>query len=414
MAESEPIIQSWLDTDFYKLTMGQFVLINYPQVSVRYAFKNRTPGVSLAKYIKEEDLRRELDHVRKMKFNRSEIKYLRGTTEYGKEMFQDTFIYFLERLELPPYNLRYEEDNFRLEFVGPWRTAIYWEIFALAIVNELYYRSQSVNCSRFEHDLVYARGRLRLAEKIKVLKENPDITFTDFGTRRRFSRDWQDYVVKTLGGEFLETRFRGTSNVWLAMKHGLMPMGTSAHELFMVAAGMTDGGDEQVRCSQNEVLKRWWEMYGPGLSIALSDTFGSDFFFRAMSPKQAVDWKGLRQDSGDPIEFGEKAIKFYERCKVDPREKMIVFSDGLDVEAIVKIHRHFAGRIKTTFGWGTNLTNDMGFKPLSLVIKTVEAEGRGLVKLSDNLAKAIGKPEDIERYKRIFGYTDNNFQECKY
>ncbi|MEK7191896.1 MAG: nicotinate phosphoribosyltransferase [Patescibacteria group bacterium] len=408
------IINSLLDTDFYKFTMGQLVFRKFRDVRVKYAFKNRTKDVNLTKFIREEDLRQELDHVRTLKFNRTEIKYIRGTNEYGDQMFGEDYIHFLERMELPPYQLAYKDGQLVLEFEGDWHSAIYWEIFALAIVNELYYKSLMSGLSKFDREIVGAKGQLRLAEKIKVLKENPDIVFTDFGTRRRFDHEWQDYVVETLAGEFPETQFRGTSNVALAMKHGLFPMGTSAHELFMVLAGIAGDADENVRRSHNDVLKHWWEMYGWGLSIALTDTFGSDFFFRDMTKNQAKEWKGLRQDSGDPVAFGEKAIGFYEVCGVDPRDKMIIFSDGLDIEAIVKLHKHFKGRIKTTFGWGTNLTNDLGFRALSLVVKTVEANSRSLVKLSDNLAKAIGKPEDVERYKRIFGYSGNNYLECRY
>lgn len=409
-----PIIQSLLDTDFYKFTMGQVVFRKYRDVPVKYSFTNRTKGVKLGRVIKEEDLRRELDSVRKLRMNNSELHYLRGTNEYSDRMFEEDYLQFLRDLELPPYELRYENDNIILEFPGIWATTIYWETLALSIINELYYRELMAGMSKFEQETVIASGKLKLAEKLKILKENPDLTFTDFGTRRRFSRDWQDYVVKVCTEELSPAQFRGTSNVYLAMKHGLMPMGTSAHEMFMVMSGIMHGDDEEIRRSHNDVLRVWWNCYGYGLSIALTDTYGSDFFFRDMLPDQARNWKGLRQDSGDPIEFGEKAIRFYESLKIDPKDKIIVFSDGLDVESMVKIQRHFKGRIKTTFGWGTNLTNDLGPKSLSLVIKATEACGHGLVKLSDNLAKATGKPEDIERFKRIFGYNKNSYTECKY
>ena len=162
------------------------------------------------------------------------------------------------------------------------------------------------------------------------------------------------------------------------------------------------------------MLQEWWQEYGWGLSIALTDTYGTDFFFRDMTAAQARAWKGLRQDSGDPMAFGEKAIAFYERYGMDPREKLIVFSDGLDLGTIVKLADHFAGRIRVSFGWGTNLTNDVGFEALSLVIKVVEAQGHRTVKLSDNLAKATGDAYDIERFKRLFGHTVTTFEECRY
>jgi nicotinate phosphoribosyltransferase len=198
------------------------------------------------------------------------------------------------------------------------------------------------------------------------------------------------------------------------MKHDLLPMGTKAHEMDMALSGIMHGNDDEIRASHNKVLQDWWEEYGEGLSIALTDTYGTDFFFRDMAPQQAREWKGLRQDSGDPFEFGEKAIEFYKRCEVDPREKLIVFSDGLDVETIVKLADSLANRIKVTFGWGTNLTNDLGFPALSLIVKLMESNGYGTVKLSDNLAKALGNAEDVERFKHIFGYTGTMYKEVKY
>lgn len=412
---NEQIIKSLLDIDFYKFTMGQLVLKLHREVKVKFAFKNRTKKVKLASVISFDDLASELESIRKLRFNNSELHYLRGTNEYGERLFSEEYLGFLKNLELPNYKLADKDGELMLEFSGPWPSVIYWETLALAIVNELYYQSLTYKFSRFEKESLYAAGKLRLLEKIKILKENPDITFIDFGTRRRFSRDWQDYVVGVLAEEFRETQFRGTSNVYLAMKYGIVPMGTAAHELFMVAAGAASkNGDVAIRDSQMNVLREWWQMYGRGLSIALTDTFGTDTFFSSVTKDDAHNWKGLRHDSGDPIEFGEKAIRFYEKHGVDSSQKLIVFSDGLDIEAIVKIHKYFKGRINTTFGWGTNLTNDLGFPAVSLVVKPVEADGIGLVKLSDNLAKAIGRPEDIECYKRIFGYTGIMEQECRY
>ncbi len=408
------IIQSLLDADFYKFTMGQLVFHRYPDVPVKYAFKNRTIKVPLARFIKERDLRRELDHVRELRFSDSELHYLRGTNEYSERMFKEDYLDFLRQLKLPPYDLRQVDGQYELEFSGRWSEAIYWETLALAIINELYYRSQMKKLSCFQQDVAYAIGRLRLAKKIISLKENPAITFTDFGTRRRFSREWQDYVVKSLIEEIRPGQFLGTSNVYLAMKHGVVPMGTSAHEMYMVMAGRMFDSDERLYASHNQVLQDWWAEYGYGLSIALTDTYGSDFFFRDMTKEQAENWKGLRQDSGDPINFGLQAIKFYKKYGLDPMSKLLVFSDGLDIDSIIGIADIFKDRIKVTFGWGTNLTNDLGFKPLSLVVKIKEANGHGVVKLSDNLAKAMGESADIERFKRVFGHQLANCQECVY
>jgi len=408
-----PVIKSLLDLDFYKLTMGQLVFHRSPEIPVKYALKNRTSGVRLANFIDEAELRDELDRVRTLRFCNGDLHYLRGTENCGEKMFSVDYLEFLGNLQLPDYYLERVDGGYILEFSGKWSEAIYWETLALSIINELYYRSQMNRLSRFGRDNVYAIGKCRLGEKIKAIRLNPDIRFSDFGTRRRFSREWQDYVVEALEGE-IPRQFLGTSNVELANKHRLVPMGTSAHERDMATAAILQSRDKDIRKAQNIVLEDWWAEYGQGLSIALTDTWGTDFFFSQMTTEQARAWKGLRQDSGDPFVFAEKAIRFYKEKDVDPREKLLIFSDGLEVDTIVKLQSHFSWRINVGFGWGTNLTNDLGFKPLSLVVKLVEANGRGTVKLSDNLAKATGKPEDIEYYKKKLGYTGNTFEECKY
>jgi len=419
------IIKSPLDTDFYKFTMGQFIFRNYPDVEVTFRLINRSKA-PLAAVISEEELRRELDYARSVRFNNTELHYLRGTNEYGERMLSEDYLQFLNGMRLPPYRLERVGDDF--EVTGPWASATYWEVPALSIFSESYYRAKLRKMSRFERDAVYATGKVRLSEKIKTLREYPEITFSDFGTRRRFSGPWQDYVVGVLAEE-LPKQFRGTSNVLLAMKYGLVPMGTSAHEPQMVVAALAfakaNGSrpDSEILAeAQNEVLRKWYEMYGYGLSIALTDTFGSDFFFRTAPPEIARDWKGTRQDSGDPFKYGERAIEWYKRYGVDPREKLIVFSDQLNVSLVIRLHLHFRGRIGIafakqighTFGIGTHMTNDLGPPPISMVIKAAKANGRSTVKLSDNLAKAMGAKEEIIRYQIAAGYTNAEFTPCVY
>jgi nicotinate phosphoribosyltransferase len=186
------------------------------------------------------------------------------------------------------------------------------------------------------------------------------------------------------------------------MRFGVVPMGTSAHEMFMVMAGIHGASDAEMRASHGRTVQDWWDEYGWGLSIALTDTYGTDFTFRSMPQEQARAWKGLRQDSGDPFAFAEKAIAFYEGHGIDPSEKMVIFSDGLDVGRMVELHDRLSDRLEVTFGWGTNLTNDLGVEPLSIIVKTVEGAGQRLVKLTDDPAKAVGSPADIARYKQIF------------
>lgn len=409
-----PIIESLLDVDFYKFTMGQVAFHRYRDVPGKSAFINRTRKVHIPKFVGDDELREEFDHMMTLRLGKSELHYLRGTNEYQERMFVEDYLDFLAGFRLPKYHLEKVGDQYELEFPGKWSEFTYWETIALPVINELYYLHFMRKMSRFEREKVYAEGIKRLAEKIEILKKRPDITFTDFGTRRRFSREWQDYVVQTLANELPSTQFLGTSNTYLAMKHGLLPMGTSAHEMDMAYSGIFYGSDEEIRASHNKNLRDWWEEYGWGLSIALTDTYGTDFFFSDMAPEQARDWKGLRQDSGDPFVFVDKALVFYQKCGVDPRQKLIVFSDGLDIGTIVKLADYCKGKVKATFGWGTNLTNDLGFPTLSLVVKLMEANGHGTVKLSDNLAKALGKPEDVERFKHIFGYAGTYEEECKY
>lgn len=409
-----PIIKSLLDIDFYKFTMGQVVFNKYRHIPVVYGFTNRTKSVLLGQHISEAELREQLDHARTLRFGNSELHYLRGTNEYQERMFSEDYLQFLKHLQLPEYELTYHQGGaFTLRFPGKWSEAIYWETIALSIVNELYYRSLLKKMTRFERDAVLATGVVLLESKVDRLLTQPQITFSEFGTRRRFSRAWQYYVADVMAHE-LPGQMIGSSNTYIAMEQNLLPIGTSAHEMYMVMSGVGQNTDEAILASHNQTLQDWWEQYGWGLSIALTDTYGTDFFFRDMTAEQAAAWKGLRQDSGDPIAFGEKAIAFYEGHGINPKDKLIIFSDGLDIDKIIEIHHRFDGRIKTSFGWGTNLTNDLGLKPLSLVVKAIESNGRPTVKLSDNMAKATGPADQVARFKRVFGHVVAQAFACTY
>ena len=255
----------------------------------------------------------------------------------------------------------------------------------------------------------------KIKEYIKILQENPEVVFMEFGTRRRFSRDWQEYVVRRFK-EAVPNQITGTSNVSLAMKTGLAPRGTMAHELFMIMSGIMHGSDDEIRASHNQVLREWWDEYGYDLSIALTDTYGSEFFFNDFSKKQAEDWKGLRQDSGVPGYFLKKQLQFYGDRNIDSRKKIFAPSDGLELGKILLLHNQSRGKIIQLPGWGTNATNDMGLKTLTMVVKATESCGYGTVKLSDNPAKTMGKREDVKRFMKIFEYDPSKYQmeECKY
>lgn len=411
--KDEPIIESRLDMDFYKLSMGQLIFKKHAKVVTDFGLNNRTTSVMLPAIIPIEQLREQLDHVRTLRFNNSELHYLRGTNEYQERMFQEDYLQFLNNLQLPEYELSKRNGQFDLRFPGFWSENTYWETKGLSIINQLYYRNIMSKKTQLERDAIYATGIRNLHDKVQKLKLYPSLPFTDFGTRRRFSRAWQKYVVEMMAAE-LPNQFKGTSNTKLAMDLGLMPTGTAAHEMDMGYSGIYHGSPQEIFESHQRFLSDWRQMYGWGLSIDLTDTYGTDFFFKVFSKEEAVHDKGLRHDSGDPFIFGDKAINFYKSLNIDPITKMLIFSDGLDLDLMIKLHLYFLNKIISTYGWGTNLTNDLGLMALSLVIKLIMANGHGTVKLSDNLNKATGKPEDVALFKEIFGYTNEQSATCIY
>jgi nicotinate phosphoribosyltransferase len=425
-----PIVRSRLEPDFYKFTMGQLIWRKYREVETTFAFQSRTPKARIGEVVDTGELREQFDHARSLMFTNSELHYLRGTNEYQQRMFDEGYLAFLQRLRLPDYHVERRGSDLEILFRGSWAEVTYWETMALSIVNETYCRTLMRRLSKFEREAVFAEGVRRLQEKIALLRSRPDIVFSDFGTRRRFAGAWQHYIDETLmaelnGGSF-HGQFLGTSNTYAAMTTGLVPMGTAAHELPMIVAGTLDPGEpdpEWLRRAQRQVIDDWWEQYGWGLSIFLPDTFGMDFFFTVVTADDLHRWKGFRWDSGDLLEFGERVVHAYQQAGIDPHEKMLVASDAVDLPIMLDGQQRLGDRIRMSYGWGTGLTNDLlpnvmigdrWFGPMSLVIKPTRANGRGLVKLSDNPAKAIGDPADIERYKRAAGYRQRAAVEVRY
>jgi nicotinate phosphoribosyltransferase len=406
----DPVVRSLLDTDFYKLLMLQMVRHLYPNVEATFELINRTKAVRLADVIDEAELRAQLDHARTVRFAKKELIWLAGNSFYGKaQMFSPDFIAWLEDFRLPDYDLRKVDGQFELRFHGPWTHTMMWEIPALTIINELRSRTAMKGRGRFELDVLYARAKAKLWGKVERLSQLPELVISDFGTRRRHGFLWQRWCVEALK-EGLGKRFIGSSNVLLAMDADLEAIGTNAHELPMVLAALADG-DEALAAAPYRVLKDWQDHYGGNLRIALPDAFGTTAFLKN-APDWLADWTGFRPDSAPPIEGGEQIIRWWQEKGRDPREKLLIFSDGMDVDSIEATYRHFHGRVRMSFGWGTNLTNDFrgcapfetdDLDPISLVCKVVEANGRPAVKLSDNPAKATGRPEEIERYLRVFG-----------
>ena len=400
-----PIIESLLDIDFYKFTMGQ-IAWNH-NTSVRYRFINRTTDVKLGDIIPISELKDQFEYVETLKLSDKEINYLKQQGIFGRK-----YLRFLKYLALPPLKTVERTSDGQLEIIaeGMWSETIFWETIILSIVNELLYKH---TLSKQKYEQSFIEGRHRLEHKIKTIREYDGcIEFTEFGTRRRFSRDWQINIVRQLSCANLgNSIFLGTSNVYCTYIFDVKVTGTFAHELPMIFAGKNCDDDEQLRLSHNKTLQVWEKQYGKPLSIALTDTYGSDFFFDDFTPTQAATWNGLRQDSGDPLTFAQKAISFYKKNEIDPKTKTIIFSDGLNLDKILFLNNELKGQIKTAFGWGTNLTNDMGCNPVSIVVKATKANGNDLVKLSDNLGKALGTPDAIERYKKAFNYN-NTFEEA--
>ncbi|MEM9247390.1 MAG: nicotinate phosphoribosyltransferase [Pseudomonadota bacterium] len=404
----DPIVRSLIDTDFYKLLMCQSVFHNRPNTHVTFSLINRSSAVPLARLIDEGELREQLDHVRSLSLSRGESTWLRGNMFYGKrQMFRPDFMEWFEALRLPDYGLERRDDQYELTFEGRWPEVMLWEIPALAILMELRGRAMLNRLGKFELQVLYARAMTRIWEKVERLRTLDGLRIADFGTRRRHSFLWQDWCVQAMQ-EGLGSAFTGTSNCLIAKNRDLEAIGTNAHELPMVYSALADD-DTQLAAAPYRVLADWHEEHDGNLRIILPDTYGTEGFL-ANAPDWLAGWTGIRIDSGDPAAGAETAIRWWKKRGEDPTEKLIIFSDGLDVDKIVELHQRFSGRARVSFGWGTLLTNDFrglahgdALAPFSLVCKAVAADGRPTVKLSDNPNKAMGPESEIARYKRVFG-----------
>lgn len=434
----DPITRSLLDNDFYKFLMLQFIWRNFPETETAFSLVNRSTWLRLADVVRAEDLVQQLEHVRRLSFRKSELVWLAGNTFYGtRGIFDPAFLEWLEHgFRLSDYNLSIENGQFRLSFRGLWTATTMWEVYALSILSELKTRAALRAAGELALDMLYARAKTKLWSKIEKLRGTPNLKVADFGTRRRHSFLWQEYVVAAMR-DTLENSLAGTSNTYLAFKHDLEAIGTNAHELPMAIAAMATG-DAALRASQYQVLKLWQQTYRGELLIMLPDTYGTTQFLEN-APDWIADWTGERIDSKDPYVAGDEYIDWLKRRGRDPRQKLIIASDALEVDDILGLHAYFAGeikgglaprdfraasdflddkkwtarrRIRFSAGWGTLLTNDFrdcnpdgrdGFDPADLVCKLSEVDGRPAVKLSDNSTKSMGPEEELERYREVFG-----------
>ena len=387
------IIRSLLDTDLYKFTMMQVVLHHFPGAQVEYQFKCRTEGVDLARHL--DEIRSEVADLCKLRFGEEELAYLRGL----RFMKSD----FVDFLALFQFNEKYiqirrkpgSQTGIEITIHGPWLHTILYEIPVLAIVSEVYFR-------RTQPAPDLEEGRRRLREKIDLVRKvEPALGFkiSDFGTRRRFSLAWHEEIIATLKREVPQL-FAGTSNVWLAMTNGVTPLGTMAHEYMQACQAL----GPRLRDAQVYAFDKWAQEYRGDLGIALSDTYGMDAFLRDFDMYFCKLFDGARHDSGDPFEWGERLIAHYRNNRVDPRSKSLIFSDQLSFPLAIEIARRFHGRAITSFGIGTNLTNDLGYEPINIVIKMTECNGQPVAKVSDSPGKTVSKDARYLAYLRqVYG-----------
>ena len=394
----EPIITSLLDNDLYKFTMLQAMLHQFPQTHGVYRFRCRNNEDTLYPLADiKDDLEQQLDSLCELRFLEDELEYLRGL-----RFMRSDFVDYLELFKLKRRFITVSTDEKGRLFIdieGPMIQAMFFEVFVLAIVNELYFSALS-NASVIEE------GQRRLDEKVELLHQyavkqerydnnTPPLIVADFGTRRRFSKVWQAHVVETLHNAEPKN-VSGTSNVYLAKKLGMTPIGTMAHEFMQAFQAL----DVRLRDSQKAALEAWVHEYRGDLGIALTDVVGMDAFLRDFDLYFAKLFDGLRHDSGDPYVWGDKAIAHYKKLKIDPRTKILTFSDGLDLNKAWNLHQYFKGQIRTSFGIGTNLTNDMGITPINIVLKLVECNGQPVAKLSDSPGKTMINNDTYLAYLR--------------
>lgn len=396
----QQIIKSLLDIDFYKLTMHQIIMHKFPDaIDTEFKFKcrNKTAdGVKVDFSNIIDELNHQLDLLCELKLKEDEIDWMRNNGSFKEDYIERMKDFKLDRNKI---SAKINPDgSLEIKALGFWFVVALFEIYVLAIVNELYFK----NNANKDNGSVYDIGQERLDAKIQILKDlsDSDFKFSDFGTRRRFSGKWHEHVVKS----FIDNsaaNFVGTSNAMLAMKFGVTPIGTMAHEYLQAAQAFA----ERLEDSQVFALENWLDEYrnNPKLLVALTDVIGVDAFIKDFNYDLASKYSGVRHDSGDPIIFGEKIIKHYQSLGIDPTTKSITFSNSLTIDSAIDLYKHFKGRIKTVYGIGTSLTNDLGLEPLNIVMKMTRCKGRPVAKLSDDPGKTMCEDQAfVNRLKKAF------------
>lgn len=390
------MINSILDNDLYKFSMQQAVLELFPRVEVSYVFNNRDKTMQFNKDFYNALMSR-IQSMSFLSLSSEEYHWLKEKVR----VFKPSYLEYLKNFRFDPREVFVgltPENDLKIDIHGPWHKTILWEVPLMSTISELYFEM-------IDQDWNYDNQKENMLTKSALLTD-AGCSFADFGTRRRRSYGIQDFLVQTLM-EDKNSTFVGTSNVHLAQKHNTRPIGTMAHEWIMGISSLRG-----LRHANHSALYNWVKVYGADLGIALTDTFGTEAFFKDFDLKLAKEYDGVRHDSGNPFAFTDLVIDHYKKLRIDPLAKTIVFSDGLDVQTAIEIKQHCVGRIKCSFGIGTNLTNDFKkfstntkSKPLNMVIKLSTCDGVPVVKLSDNPSKAIGDPDALRVAKWTFNHT---------
>lgn len=387
-------LNSILDNDFYKITMQNAVVKLFPGSVVKYEFINRgkhqfPEGFDVA-------LREAVNKMAELKLTKDEKKYMARTCPYIDLPYLD----FLEGYHYDPSEVKIHQEGTELSVVveGLWYRTILWEVPLLALISELHYEMNHME--RDSNEVVMSKT-IEKADALAKLGVN----FAEFGTRRRHSNKVQNLVMEALTQKN-ESTFIGSSNVHFAMKYGVKPIGTHAHEWFMFHAA-----EYGFKMANELALEHWVDVYRGDLGVALSDTYTTDVFFQQFDKKFAKLFDGVRHDSGDPLEFADKTIAHYQNNGINPLFKYIIFSDGLNLEKVEEITNYCSGKIGISFGIGTNLTNDVGLKPMNIVMKLIGVQAPNgewipTVKLSDEHGKYTGDPKMIELAKEFLRIKD--------
>ena len=381
----QPIIESLLDTDLYKFNMDQVIFHKHTDLTGEYYFKCRNEGIIFTREMLEE-INAQIDHLCTLRFTKQELDYLRSIRFIKKD-----YVEFL-RLWRPirEYVETSLDDSGKLSIVvrGPLFSAMQFEIFLLEIVNEVYFRMQ------YDYEALLREAQKRLDQKIADFNSGKySFPFAEFGCRRRLSREWQETVIKRFASE--TENCAGTSNVYFAMKYHLTPIGTYAHEFVQMYQGIDS---IPLAYTNHYAMQDWYAEYKGDNGTALTDTITTDLFLLDFDRSMVNNYNGVRHDSGDPYAWGEKIIAHYRKYGVDPKTKLLLFSDSLDFERAQELYDHFKDKTKVSFGIGTFCSNDTGVTPLNIVIKLQFVNGRPVAKLSDTPGKAMCKDPDYLKY----------------